>query len=276
MNVEEFLIRLSIEKGLSSNTIEAYKFDINEFVTVAPVIDEASLERYFSFLTGRRLKESSVLRKHTVVKSYLLFLYREKAAASPFSRFFRKTRRAFYLPRVLTPGEVERLLSSCEEQKDRLILEVLYASGMRVSELCGLNVFDVGEKTLFVRGKGKKDRVVPLAARVIEALDRFLMDRKEEDWNDKPLFTSKRGHRLDRHEVWRITRHAAKRAALTKPVSPHTLRHCYATHLLQNGADLRIIQELLGHSSIHTTERYTHLEERALREVIQRCHPRNT
>ena len=187
--------------------------------------------------------------------------------------FWRRLELCNLIPEVLSEEEVSLLLSSKEDVVDSVVLEVIYACGLRVSELCGLNCFDIGKDSLFVKGKGGKERIVPIAVktknRVLNYLDLERRHRLKED----PLFVNSKGKRISRQEVWGFIKQKAKENGITKKVSPHTLRHSYATHMLERGADLRIIQELLGHSSIATTEKYTHISKKRLKTSFFKHHP---
>ncbi len=150
---------------------------------------------------------------------------------------------------------------------------MIYASGLRVSEVCGLNLHDVDDTVVRVKGKGGKERIVPIAASAVAAIDHYLVTFRPDN-KDTPLFLSEKGKRIERTLVWKRVKHYAKLAGISKVISPHTLRHSFATHLLENGADLRIIQEMLGHSNIATTDRYTHISQRHLTEAFENFHPR--
>jgi integrase/recombinase XerD len=180
------------------------------------------------------------------------------------------------IPEVLSQDEVVRLLAAPhgEAFRDRAILFVLYASGLRVSELCGLNICDVGEKTVRVRGKGGKDRIVPIAPVAIAAVDLYLTQGRKESGREEALFVTEKGQRIDRYLVWARIKAYARDAGIAKRISPHTLRHSFATHLLENGADLRIIQEMLGHADIGTTDRYTQVSRSHLHRAFSEFHPR--
>ena len=162
--------------------------------------------------------------------------------------------------------------------RDRAILEVLYASGLRVSELCNLGLYAVDDEFVRVKGKGGKERLVPIGRKAVEAIDYCLQHFRGECRNEKNpvLFSTNRGKKIDRVNVWRMVKKYAKQAGIVKNIFPHTLRHSFATHLLDNGADLRVIQEMLGHASINSTDRYTHLSRRHLVEAFNAFHPRPT
>ncbi len=184
------------------------------------------------------------------------------------------------IPEVLEMEEVDALLKQPNPEdpmgaRDAAILELLYATGMRVSELCSLRLQDLSDSFVKVRGKGKKERLIPVGKKAICAVDHYLLHfRKEKEETDAPLFVSLKGKPIDRVTVWRQIRRYARLAKIVKPISPHTLRHSFATHLLENGADLRLIQEMLGHEDIGTTDRYTHVSGRRLRDAFHKFHPR--
>ena len=182
------------------------------------------------------------------------------------------------IPEVLTAQEVERLLGAPgdgeEEVRDKAVLETLYATGIRVSELCNLDIHDVGENTVRVVGKGGKERIVPIGEEAIAAIDTYLGNYRHDKGDHRPLFVSKRGKRMSRVTVWEKVKFYARKVGIEKEVSPHTLRHSFATHLLDHGADLRVIQEMLGHADIGTTDRYTHLSKKRLFDAFDTFHPR--
>lgn len=205
------------------------------------------------------------------IKAFFRFLKREGVVEVNVAMYLDSPKLWQLIPEVLSLKEIEALLEISEiGQRDRAILELLYGSGLRVSELCGLKMQDVDDTFVRVRGKGGKERVVPIGTRAIEALDAYLAHRDDEQgW----LFLSKRGKQLDRTAVWKRIKVMAERAGITKTISPHTLRHSFATHLLDGGADLRIIQEMLGHSSIGTTDRYTHVSHKRLQAAFEQHSP---
>ena len=166
------------------------------------------------------------------------------------------------------------MLDGCDNLFHLAIIEFLYATGIRVSELCFLNLFDVDESVVRVKGKGGKERALPIARRTVKVLDQYLLERREKEKENPPLFITQRGKRINRQFVWALVKEYAEKAGIEKVVSPHTLRHSYATHLIENGADLRIIQELLGHANIGTTDRYTHISTKHLNSAFLKFHPR--
>jgi integrase/recombinase XerD len=287
----DFLEALRVESGLAENTLLAYRSDLARFLVFARARGVESWEAlglelvlaHLGELRAGGAAESSVARALSALRMGLRHQLREGVIRSdPLARLegprLRRT-----LPHVLAPDEVERLLSvvgdGWREQRDRALLEVLYATGARIGEAVGLatSAFEPALRVLALTGKGGKTRLVPLGARAREALTRWLSagrpallaGRREER-----VFLSRRGKPLDRRAGWRIVKAAAQRAGLPAEVSPHWLRHSFASHLLEGGADLRAVQEMLGHASIATTELYTHLDTEHVRSLHRLYHPR--
>lgn len=276
--LEEFLVYLGGERLLSRNTLEAYRRDVASFFsfggfTDVKAIREEDLVRFLEDLRRRDYASSSCARAAIALRMFFRFLKREGHIDVDQSAHLETPKIWQHVVDVLTVEEVEACLTKVE-LSDRLILEMLYATGIRVSELCGLNLFDVDDQQIRVRGKGGKERIVPIAKRTVAFLDEYLATRGKIEGASAPLFVTRRGKRIDRQGVWRIVKDAANRANILKKVSPHTLRHSYATHLLENGADLRVIQEILGHASIATTDRYTHISKGHLKRSFDKFHPR--
>lgn len=239
--------------------------------------EEVSDRDLFAFM--ERLKnegyhQNSIARIWTSLKLFLRYLQKEGILKVNVADLWESPKLKAVLPTVLSINEVNELLEVCGNFFDRAILEFLYATGIRVSELCNLNLFDVDETSLRVKGKGGKERIVPIALRTVQVLDQYLLERKKEIRENPPLFINSRGKRINRQYVWALVKLYARKAGINKQISPHTLRHSYATHLLENGADLRVIQELLGHSNISTTDRYTHISNKHLRNAFDKFHPR--
>ncbi len=276
----EFVSYIASEKGLSHNTIEAYKRDLKLFtsllegkniVSYGDVREEAVIE-FLSYLKAKEYSSSSIYRMLVAVKVFFRFLKKEKLIEEDVTLRLDSPRVWQLIPEVLTYQEVEKLLiSSSDNIRDKAILEVIYASGLRVSEVCGLNISDLDEDFVRVKGKGGKERVVPIAKTAVVAVDEYLNTRQDEN---PALFLSTRGKRIDRITIWKQIKRYAQKAGISKPISPHTLRHSFATHLLENGADLRVIQEMLGHSNIATTDRYTHISQKHLKQSFEAFHPR--
>jgi integrase/recombinase XerD len=281
-SVKNFLIYISSEKALSKNTILAYERDLRFFVEFLKdrrsdfqSVDGDDIVNYLGFLKTKNYASSSIYRAFVALKVFFRFLKREGFAAVDIGLF--EIPKVWQLvPVVLTYPEVEELLKQPDIKtyigaRDRAILELLYATGIRVSELTNLLIKDVGDDFVKVKGKGKKERIVPVGKKALEAIDYYLVNfRKDGEF----LFLSQRGKKINRIDVYLRIKIYAKMAKIEKNVSPHTLRHCFATHLLENGADIRLIQEMLGHEDISTTDRYTHLSQNHLKNAFKNFHPR--
>lgn len=280
-----FLRYLSVEKNVSPHTLKSYRSDLGQFLAFVTAdgggaldpaaLDARAVRAYLARLHGRGLEPSSVARQLAAIRSWGRFLVRRGVLERNPGALVRGPRLPRKLVSFLPVDEARDLLEARppagHAARDGAILELLYASGLRVSELCGLDVADVdgAERTVRVLGKGGKERVVPFGEPAARALEAYLGPRA-----GGPLFVGARGRRMGPRGVWRIVRARARAAGLTRPVSPHTLRHTFATHLLDAGADLRMIQELLGHSRLSTTQRYTHVGSEQLMRVYDAAHPR--
>jgi len=281
----DFLDYIRTEKGLSSHTIEAYGRDITVFGAFLngkhwkEVVPEDILA-FLGFLKGKKLSSSSICRTLVAVKVFFRFLKKEGEISLDLGRYFDTPKLWQLIPEVLSQEEVDALLSQPKTDdplgvRDKAILELLYATGMRVSELCGLCLNDLSDTFVKVRGKGKKERLIPVGKKAILAVDDYLIRfRGEVKEENGPLFVSPRGKPIDRITVWNRVKAYARSAAIVKSISPHTLRHSFATHLLENGADLRLIQDMLGHEDIGTTDRYTHVTGNRLKAAFNAFHPR--
>lgn len=288
--IKDFTSYIASEKGLAANTIEAYQRDIKglfQFLSACGTskiedINSELLIKYLGSLKAHNYAATSICRSLIAVKVLFRFLHREKIVHDNFAQHLNHPKLWQTLPDILSIEEMENLLrqpdlSTCLGLRDRAILEVLYSSGLRVSELCGLLLYAVDDKFVRVFGKGRKERLVPIGAKAIEAIDNYIShsSRHIQD-NDNPLlFLSAKGKPLDRITVWRMVKNYAEKAGISKSISPHTFRHSFATHLLDNGADLRIIQEMLGHAHISSTERYTHVSNTQLQAAFHKHHPRD-
>ena len=281
----DFLDFIRTEKGLSSHTLEAYQRDIKAFASFLGACKwaEVSSDHIYEFLSVLKAKQfasSSIARTLVAVKVFFRFLKKEGVIRLDLGRYFETPKIWQLIPEVMSVEEVEDLLNAPEVDdfigaRDKAVLELLYATGMRVSELCSLKISDLSDTFVKVRGKGKKERVIPVGKKAILAVDHFLLHyRGEAKEEGAPLFTSKQGKPLDRVTVWTRIKTYAKAAGIEKSISPHTLRHSFATHLLDNGADLRLIQDMLGHEDIGTTDRYTHVAGKRLKSAFQSFHPR--
>ena len=284
--IDSFLDSLYIEKGLSNNTVSSYKNDIKSFFlwldenSFNPLnINAPDANNYVSKLFGDGLKSSSVNRKISAIKSFYIFLQKKKIIMkSPIADIV-MPKQEKYLPVSMSEKEVERLLNSPDlniqiERRDKAMIEVLYATGIRISELTNLKLtdLDINRSVLKVFGKGSKERLVPFGEKAAESLNLYLTDRK--DLKSKEIFLSNRGTKISRSAFWQRIKIYTKRENLKISISPHTLRHAFATHLLNRGADLRSVQILLGHSDLSTTQIYTHIAKQRLGEILKKHHPR--
>ena len=284
--LRSFLDSLYIEKGLSKNTVSSYKNDISSFFTwcdkehldLLKIID-LNLNNYISNLFSIGLKSSSINRKISSIKHFYLFLLKKKVIKNSPADEITTPKQEKYLPTSMSEDEVESLLGSPKssikiERRDKAMIEILYATGMRISELVNLKLTDIdfNRSVLKVFGKGSKERLVPYGEKAAEALRIYLEDRKKLD--SKDVFLSNRGTRITRGAFWQRIKIYIKRENLKSSISPHTLRHAFATHLLNRGADLRSVQILLGHSDLSTTQIYTHIAKKRLGEILKKHHPR--
>lgn len=284
--LRSFLDSLYIEKGLSKNTVSSYKNDISSFSSWCDKehldrlkITDLNLNNYISNLFSIGLKSSSINRKISSIKHFYLFLLKKKVIKNSPADEITTPKQEKYLPTSMSEDEVECLLSSPKtsikiERRDKAMIEILYATGMRISELVNLKLTDIdfNRSVLKVFGKGSKERLVPYGEKAAEALRIYLEDRKKLD--SKDVFLSNRGTRITRGAFWQRIKIYIKRENLKSSISPHTLRHAFATHLLNRGADLRSVQILLGHSDLSTTQIYTHIAKKRLGEILKKHHPR--
>ncbi len=283
--LNDFLDFIGSEKGLSPHTVQAYRQDLTHFFSFigSKSIAKVQREEITAFLAHGKQKgsaASTLYRSLIVIKMFFRFLKEEALIREDPTCLIDSPKIWQLIPQAMTEREVSRLLAQpdCSKEigaRDRAIFEVLYATGIRVSELCMLNLHDIDEKRVRVKGKGGKERVVPIARIAVQAVDQYLTYRQDANSGpSQPLFITKKGRRIGRTQVWARIQHYAKCAHIEKRISPHTLRHSFATHLLDHGADLRVIQDLLGHADIGTTDRYTHLSNRRLHQAFAQFHPR--
>ena len=300
-SVNSFLQHLVVEKGFARNTLEAYRNDLTQFhgfvkeslngaaIGGSPwaAVDLDLLNRYINDLRDRKgYRDTTTARKVAAIKSFFSFLTANGLIHEDPTESLGSPRVGRTLPKCLSEEEVKDLLDeaakagSPESRRDATILELLYATGLRVSELVSLNVQDLDLQESYIRcwGKGSKERIVYLYAKAQQQLKEYLADARVRLLGSKKgetaLFVNMRGERLTRQWVWNILKTYSKRAGVDQRITPHTLRHSFATHLLQNGVSLRHVQELLGHSSIATTQLYTHLTTEHLRQEYEKSHPR--
>jgi integrase/recombinase XerD len=284
--IRSFLDSLFIEKGLSKNTVKSYQGDLDAFSNWLFEADldfiqasSAVLNKYISSLFESGLKSSSVNRKLSAIKSFYLFLLKKKIIKKSPADEIVMPKLEKYLPVSMSEDEVERLLNSPSleksiERRDKAMIEILYATGMRISELVNLKITDLdfNRCVLKVFGKGSKERLVPYGEKAAEALNIYLKERNNS--NSKEIFLSNRGTKITRGAFWKRIKIYIIRENLKPTISPHTLRHAFATHLLNRGADLRSVQILLGHSDLSTTQIYTHIAKQRLGEILKKHHPR--
>ena len=300
-HLADFFNYLSIEKGLASNTISAYRLDIEKFFhylsTNQLSLEQVSPEQlsfYVAWLRGMentefKIGESSIARNIISIRSYFTYLAKEHKLNNPSSNF-KPPKIGKRLPKALTIDQVMSMLNIAGtdliSSRDKALVELLYATGARVSELINLNTLDISTfdseagstTTVKLKGKGGKERVVPIGSYAVAAVNDYLVRSRPtllKVSTQKALFLNQRGGRLSRQSAWNLVANAAQRAGLSDQVTPHSMRHSFATHLLDGGADIRVVQELLGHSSVTTTQIYTLITIDHLRESYANAHPRS-
>jgi len=283
---EDFVTYLASEKGMSDHSIAAYKGDVGRFLSFLDTrrlscVSEEILSEHFRILVDQGYAPASLCRSIVAIKVFFRFLKREGLIAVDPSAILDLPKIWQSLPSVLSLSEVEALLAIPDTEtflgaRDRAILEVLYGCGLRVSEVCALKIGDVDDTSVRVFGKGRKERISPVGREAIKAIDHYLLHfRDGVSLEGDVLFVTCQGRPISRQSVWRCVKLYGKKAGIDKAISPHTLRHTYATHLLERGVELRVIQELLGHASIGSTDRYTQVSMLSLHQAFQRTHPRN-
>ena len=291
--IGDFLDYLTYERNVSINTIAAYRDDLesftgflcNEYLVLGrdqldlKRIDHLAIRSYLAYLARKKLSRSSIARHLSALRSFFKYLMREEIVSANPARTVATPRREKHLPAVLQTSDVAVLLEMPDLStplgiRDRAWLELMYASGLRISELVGIDIDDVEirARLVKVRGKGAKERIVPFGTKAQDAIRGYLEVRNKPDQD--ALFVNYRGERITTRSIRRLFNGYVRDASLRAGVSPHTLRHSFATHLLNAGADLRAIQELLGHASLSTTQKYTHLNDWQLIEVYKKAHPR--
>ncbi len=290
--LSEFLDYLRYERNASAHTISSYRRDLTQFIDYVRErggsfrkVDNVQIRGFMAQLHERRLKKSTTARKLAAIRSFFQFGVKKKWIADNPAKVVATPRQEKRVPSFLSEEEMAHLLDVPLSKKpldlrDASILELLYASGIRVSELVGINLEDVnlGERLVRVRGKGKKERLVPFGRMAGERLAAYLKARPglvQDRVGEKGLFLNYRGRRITPRSVERMVDKYIHLTAVKRKISPHSLRHSFASHLLSRGADLRVIQELLGHESLATTQKYTHLNLGRLMDVYRRSHPRS-
>jgi len=284
---DEFFSYLLVEKNLSENTISAYRNDIKKFIRFLKEkkyrikkIDFLKFTEFLLNLKKQNLSVSSIIRIITSIRNFYKFLYARGYVNSYL--FIETPKSDRNLPEVLSSSEIEKLLSvknnSKTYKRDIAILELIYGSGLRVSELVNLKIDDINfnQKFMRIKGKGNRERIAFLNNIALKKINEYLPERaKNKKASQSPfLFLNKSGNKLSRQFIWKIVKKYVSLAGLDKNVKPHTLRHSFATHLLESGLDLRIVQELLGHKNLSTTEIYTHIDRKQIKKIYKKYHPR--
>jgi integrase/recombinase XerD len=291
--IDEFMNYLSVERGLAKNTLLAYRRDLNKYIdylspkgvkTTAQVNREHVSDFMFD-LKKHDMSATTICRNLAAVKMFHRFLVRENLAKEDPTTLVDTPKLWKRIPSVLTQTEVESMIAAASGKKaqqvrDQAILEILYASGMRVSELADLKTTSIDYDVGFVRavGKGSKERIIPLGKMAREALQKYLLRARPQLLKGRTndvLFLSRLGRKISRQSLWAVIKFYARKAKIKKTIKPHTLRHTFATHLLEHGADLRSVQEMLGHADISTTQIYTHVDNERLKSVHRQFHPRS-
>ncbi len=282
--IDKFIRYLEFERSVSVHTLRAYRKDLEKFFeyvkTEPDKIDMIDVRGFIAEQIKSGLNKTTVSRRLASVRSFFKFLQREGYIRSNPPKLVSNLKVPKLLPRFLSVDDVFSLVEKPEgigfiPVRDKAILELLYSSGLRVSELSGLNLDDINikEALIKIRGKGRKERIVPVGSKAIDAIKSYTLERMLLKSKDRALFLNRIGTRLTDRGVRRIVVKYARASAIGGQIGPHTLRHTFASHLLQDGADLRVIQELLGHSSLSTTQKYTHLDVSHLMDIYDKAHP---
>ncbi len=279
--IGKFLRHMEVERGASPHTLRAYRKDLELFFeSSGGGLELSDVRAFVASEIQRGSTKSTASRRLAALRSFFRFLHREGLLRKNPAKLVASPKLPAKLPRVLTVDEVFELVEkpeglSLQLMRDRAILELMYSSGLRVSEMAGLDVDDVNlkEEMVKVMGKGRKERLVPVGNKAVEALRAYMLERMLKRRTDPALFLNRSGGRLTERSIRRIVIKYSRMMGLEGRVGPHTLRHTFATHLLQGGADLRVIQELLGHSSLSTTQKYTHLDITHLIDIYDKAHP---
>lgn len=290
--VSEFINYLAVERGLAQNTLESYGRDLRQFqnylqdskIDFMKDLNRSTILTYLNNLQTNGKAVSTISRNLAAIKSFYQYLVRERYLEKDPAAHLESPKLEKKLPKVLSVHEVEELLKQPNALlpaglRDKAMLELLYATGIRVSELISLNISDVNLDMGYIKcyGKGSKERIVPLGSIAAKCVQDYLGKGRPKlvrTYEEAALFINHHGNRLTRQGFWKIIKKYAQEACIIKEITPHTLRHSFATHLLENGADLRSVQEMLGHADISTTQIYTHVTRNHLKEVYDKTHPR--
>lgn len=290
--LRDYIHYLSVEKGLAKNTLESYTRDLRSFceylkqdgIRTFEETTRSCIVGYLLSLKENGKAAATLSRNLASIRSLYAYLFQEKIVLDNPAADMESPKLEKKLPRVLSTQEVDLLLDQPDQLqvtgiRDKAMLEVIYATGIRVSELMSLDLDDVNLDAGFIRcnGKGSKERIIPLGSVAVRHVDRYMGDGRPKlmrQNGEHAMFVNQHGKRLTRQGFWKILKKYARLAGITKDITPHTMRHSFATHLLENGADLRSVQEMLGHADISTTQIYTQVTKRKLRDVYQKTHPR--
>lgn len=289
--LQTFQEYLSVEKGLSDNSIYSYGYDLNKFAIFLEKqhinfleVKANDIMRFLEEERERKISAKTLAREVVAIRQFYKYLRDEKRLDSNPTEKIETPEVARTIPDYLTQAEIDELFRNIKEDnlyelRDKCIFELLYSSGLRISEACNLRIgdIDMDNMAITVEGKGGRQRLVPFGEKSLEILKKYLVESRPEILKKRVcefVFVSKKGSYINRKSVWRLLNHYIKRTKIKKKVTPHTLRHSFATHLLENHADLKSVQELLGHIDISTTQIYTHMANKTLKEVHKKFHPR--
>jgi integrase/recombinase XerD len=291
-NIDQFLDYLSLERGLSKNTLTSYGRDLNKFVSFLKKkrissfgdVKKSDIQDFLLFQKDRGLSSNSIARGLAAMKVFFRFLAREGFLKTDIASVIETPKLWKHLPEALSFSEVDKLLNAPNLRdwigiRDKACLELMYATGLRASELINLNIKDVNLELGIIKcvGKGSKERIVPLGKVAKAALKRYIdkvRGKLIKSGAEGGLFLTRLGRKMSRQMLWKIIKGYARKSRIDKDIKPHTLRHSFATHLLEGGADLRVVQEMLGHSNISTTQIYTHINKERLKSIHKKFHPR--
>ncbi|MCK5686992.1 site-specific tyrosine recombinase XerD [bacterium] len=288
--IDDYLCHIRFEKNLSDNTILSYQRDIIEFIrffenagfTNFSKLSSGLIEKFIKKLRNKKLKNSTISRKISALREFFKFLFRESAIKIDLIPFLELPKKEKKLPDYLSVKDVDKLLNTPDDSnigiRDKAMLELMYGTGMRVTELLTVKIDDINFTEGFVKcfGKGRKERIIPLSVFTIKCINKYLAIRDNfiKIKANRILFLNSRGNLMSRQGFWKIIKKYKKKAGISINISPHTLRHSFATHLIENNADLRSVQEMLGHSSITTTQIYTYISQKTWSDVYRKAHPR--
>lgn len=284
-HIDRFLRHLEVERDASKHTLRAYRKDLEEFISFIDKkkpedIELLDVRGFVAQQIKNGLNKTTAGRRLASVRSFLNFLYREGHVKTNPAKLVPTPKTQNLIPRFLSVDDVFLLVEKpegigCIPARDRAILELLYSSGLRVSEIAGLNSDDINTKEglVKVRGKGKKERILPVGSKAVDAVKSYMVEKMLLKKKDRAVFLNRLDTRLSDRGIRRIVVKYARMIGISGPIGPHTLRHTFASHLLQAGADLRVIQELLGHSSLSTTQKYTHVDITHLMDIYDKAHP---